>query len=832
MTTTLNPPQPVNIEDEMRASYIDYAMSVIVSRALPDVRDGLKPVQRRILYAMHDMGIRASTQHRKSARIVGEVLGKFHPHGDSSVYDALVRMAQPFTMRAPLVDGQGNFGSVDNDPAAAMRYTEARLTRASELMLSDIGEETVTFRENFDSTNREPTVLPTRLPNILVNGSNGIAVGMATNMPPHNPIEVCNAVIHLIDHPDCAVSDLMKIMPGPDLPTAATIRGTAGIRDMYATGRGRITMEAVADIEQLRNGRQRIIVTELPYQTVKSNLVEKIADLVKSKTVTGISAIRDESDRRGNRIVIELVRDAQANVVLNNLYSRTQMRSNFNAIMLALVNSEPRELTLKQILEHFIEHRVEVIRNRSAYRLKRAQERQHVVEGLLAALTNIDAVIQTIKASRDTETARNSLTERFDLTPTQSQAILEMQLRRLAALENERLRQEHEDLSRTIKQLQELLSDNVVVLDRIKEQTKRVKEQFKEPRRTVIKADEVTEASIEEMVPEESVVVSLSQRGYLKRVPLDSYRAQRRGGRGVQTNAKGNDPTRQIQVLSTHDQILFYTNQGRVHLLEVYKLPNESARTNQGTMLINLINLGTKENVRAMVRLERDADESLQVLMTRSGRVAAVKALDFTKRRQSRASVMKVGQADELIEVKNAMPGDTLFAVTQKGNALTFPASDVPIHGSGTTGVRGMNVDPDDQVVAMDVIRNKDQYVVIASEKGYAKAMPVASFSARRRGGKGVSAMKADKQTGKIADAEVVDAAALDSDQHDMFIISAKGQLTRINLSDIRVLNTRASKGVIAWRELIEDDYVTSVACFHAGGDDVLGDQPALAALV
>ena len=814
MTLSANPPQVVHIEDQMRSSYIEYAMSVIISRALPDVRDGLKPVQRRILYAMHDMGIRHATQPRKCARIVGEVLGKYHPHGDSSVYDALVRMAQPFTMRAPLVDGQGNFGSVDNDPAAAMRYTEARLTDAAETMLADITEETVAFRENFDATNQEPTVLPNRIPNLLINGATGIAVGMATNMPPHNPTEVCDAVIKMIDHPDSTISDLMAIMPGPDLPTYATIRGTSGIRDMYETGRGKIVMEAVAEIEESRNHRQRIIITELPYQTVKSNLVEKIADLVKAKTILGITEIRDESDRKGTRVVIELSRDAQANVVLNNLYQRTAMRSNFNAIMLALVDSEPKELTLREILQHFINHRSDVIRNRSKYRLQRSKDRIHIVEGLLSALNNIDPIIQTIRASNDNESAKSALIQTFQLTDAQAQAILDMQLRRLSALETNRLDEERKTLAQTIKELEELLDDQAIVLARVRAQTVEVKKTIRQPRRTLIISNAIQETTIEDLVVQEDVVVSLSQRGYLKRLPLNTYRAQRKGGKGVQNTNREDDPTTHLEVVSTHDQLLFFTSQGRMHSLEVHKLPSETSRTNLGTLLINLLSLNPNERIRTMSRLDKQKPENLHLFMTRQGRIAAIQSTDIASTRANKTGVIKILDDDELIQVKTAQGDNSVIIVTKNGKTVVFPISDIPIHKKGTRGVQAIHTDPSDPVVAMDIISNPNQYVILATTNGYAKATPISSHPTMRRGRRGRNAYKTDQETGHIADAQVVDPEAFNSDDHEMFIISAKGQISRINLSEVRIVNTRYTKGVIAWRQGQPDDQITAITCF------------------
>ena len=631
MTTA--PPQrtgddfnPRPIEDEMRESYLSYAMSVIVSRALPDVRDGLKPVQRRILYAMHDMGIRPGSQYRKSARIVGEVLGKFHPHGDGSVYDALVRMAQPFSMRTPLVDGQGNFGSIDGDPPAAMRYTEARLTAIADEMLADIDQQTVDFSENFDDSIKEPQVLPARMPNLLVNGSSGIAVGMATNMPPHNLGEICDAICHVIDHPNCDVDQLMAIVPGPDFPTYGRIRGVSGIRDMYATGRGRVIMEAVTEIEEMRNNRQRIVVSELPFQVNKATLVEKIAGLVRDKTLVGISDIRDESDRRGIRVVIELNRNAQATVILNNLYKRTALRSSFNAIMLALVDGQPQELPLKELIRNFILHREDVIRRRTEYQLGRARDRAHIVEVCSRPWTPSTPSSRPSATARTWETARNNLVQQFDLSEIQAQAILDMQLRRLAALERQRLDEEYNDLLATIAQLEDLLQNPQKIRNEIKRETREVKRKHADARRTVIDVAELQEQSIEQFIVQEDVVVTLSQRGYIKRVPINTYRNQRRGGKGVRgANNRDDDAVMQIAVLNTHDQLLFFTNKGRVYPLNVYETPNDTGRTARGTLLVNLIPLQPGEQVQTMLPANRAEYNHLYVFATRQGRVNALR---------------------------------------------------------------------------------------------------------------------------------------------------------------------------------------------------------------
>ena len=838
MTTAPPPPQTGGdftirpIEDEMRESYLSYAMSVIVSRALPDVRDGLKPVQRRILYAMHDMGIRPGSQYRKSARIVGEVLGKFHPHGDASVYDALVRMAQPFSMRAPLIDGQGNFGSVDGDPPAAMRYTEARLAAIADEMLADIDQQTVDFSDNFDDSLREPQVLPARMPNLLVNGSSGIAVGMATNMPPHNLGEICDAITYAIDHPNCDVDQLMAIVPGPDFPTAARIRGVAGIRDMYATGRGRVIMEAVTEIEEIRNNRQRIVVTELPYQVNKANLVEKIASLVRDKTLVGITEIRDESDRRGIRVVIELNRNAQATVILNNLYKRTALRSSFNAIMLALVDGQPQELSLKDLINHFVAHREEVIRRRTEYQLGRARDRAHIVEGLLKALDAIDAIIDTIRGSQDVETARNNLVQQFDLTEIQAQAILDMQLRRLAALERQKLDEEYNDLLATIARLEDLLQNPQKIRAEIKRETRELKRKHANARRTHIEPGELQDQSIEQFIVQEDVVVTLSQRGYIKRVPISTYRNQKRGGKGVRgASNRDDDALMQLEVVNTHDELLFFTNKGRVYPLNVYETPNDTSRTGRGMLLVNLIKLQPGEQVQTMLPSRRGEYNHLYVFATRKGRVNALRPGQLRNLRKGGLLAMKVQDGDELVAVRPASPDASVIMVTEQGQALLCPVSSVPERNRNASGVIGMKFKDEfngkDRVVAIDVVNApQNEYLLVVSEKGYGKATPLqnskgeAVYREKGRGGMGVKTFavdESDKPTGPVVDAKIVTAAEMnDEEGHEVFIISARGQVVRINLAAVKVVNTRQTKGVIIWRERGGDDSVVSISCFRA----------------
>ena len=818
--TTAPPQQPGGeftlrpIEDEMRESYLSYAMSVIVARALPDVRDGLKPVQRRILYAMHDMGIRPGSQYRKSARIVGEVLGKFHPHGDGSVYDALVRMAQLFSMRAPLIDGQGNFGSIDGDPPAAMRYTEARLAAIADEMLADIDQQTVDYSDNFDDSLKEPQVLPARMPNLLVNGSSGIAVGMATNMPPHNLGEICDAINYVIDHPTCNVDQLMEIVPAPDFPTSGRIRGVAGVRDMYATGRGRVVMEAVTEIEDMpgrNSNRQRIIISELPYQVNKATLVEKIASLVRDKTLVGITEIRDESDRRGIRVVIELARSAQPTVILNNLYKRTALRSSFNAIMLALVDGQPQELPLKDLINHFITHREDVIRRRTEYQLGRARDRAHIVEGLLKALDAIDAIIETIRNSQDVETARNNLVQQFDLSEIQAQAILDMQLRRLAALERQRLDEEYNDLLATISRLEDLLQNPQKIRAEIKRETREVKRKHADPRRTEIIREELQEQSIEQFIVQEDVVVTLSQRGYIKRVPISTYRNQRRGGKGVRgANNRDDDAIMQIAVVNTHEQLLFFTNKGRVYPLSVYETPNDTGRTARGTLLVNLIPLQPGEHVQTMLPASRDEYNRLYVFATRNGRVNALRPGQLQNLRKSGLIAMKVLDGDELVAVRPAQSDASVVMVTEQGQALLCPVSSIPERNRNATGVIGIKFKDEfggkDRVVALDVVNDpEDEYLLVVSEKGYGKATPLCNskgepvYRETNRGGMGVKTFavdQGDKPTGPVVDAKIVTSAEMnDEEGHEVFIISARGQVVRIDLAEIKVVNNSTNQG-------------------------------------
>ena len=801
---------PIRIEDEMRESYLTYAMSVIVSRALPDVRDGLKPVQRRILYSMHEMGIRANSSYKKSARIVGEVLGKYHPHGDSSVYAAMVRMAQDFSMRYPLVDGQGNFGSVDGDPPAAMRYTEARLARVAEQQLTDIDLDTVDFNLNFDDSIQEPQVLPTRLPTLLINGASGIAVGMATSMPPHNLSEICEAINYVINNPTCTSDELLQIVPGPDFPTAGIIKGRSGIVDTYTTGRGRIVMEAATDIEETRNGRQRIIVTELPYQVNKSSLVEKIAQLVRDKRIQGISDIRDESDRKGMRIVIELRRDAQPNITLNNLYRHTQLRDSFNSNMLALVNGQPQVLPLKRMIELFIQHRQQIIRRRSEFLLQKAKDRDHVVQGLLLALDRMDEIIAIIRGSDDVTSARENLMSTLTLSEIQAQAILDMQLRRLAALERQRLEKEHEELLAEIKELEELLGDESKILEQVKVETDEINKQFGNPRRTVIHDAEVTKQTDADLIPHSDVVITLSKRGYIKRVPADTYRTQHRGGKGVRgMSTRDDDELMEIYITDTHDHILLFTNRGRVYPLRAFDISEDTSRTTRGTQIINLVPLERGETVQTILPVKDPKEDYLMVLVTKQGQVKALRAGELVNIRARGLIAMNLKSDDELVGVQQVEESDDIIMVSQNGQAMRFSMSNLSPRRRGAGGVRGMRLLSKDQVISVGKI-TEDSKLLIVSSGGYGKATALEKYSVHGRGGQGVRTFKVTAKTGNVAAAKIVPTTT----SQDIFIISAKAQLVRIDLDQIRT-SDRNTSGVILWRDREPDDYIVSIGTFE-----------------
>ena len=807
-----------SIVDEMRSSYLDYAMSVIVSRALPDARDGLKPVQRRILYAMQDLGMRPGTGYKKSARLVGEVLGKWHPHGDLAVYEAMVRLAQDFTVRMPLVDGQGNFGSIDNDPPAAMRYTEARLTRVAEVMLANLDQETVDWSLNFDDTLREPVVLPARLPNLLVNGASGIAVGMATNIPPHNLREVCNAVNALIDNPEATSEDLMKYVRAPDFPTGGTIMGTSGAREAYTTGKGQIVVRAVAEVEEMpRNvNRMQIVVTELPYQVNKAGLVEKIATLAKNRKIDGVSEVRDESDRDGMRVVIELRGGVQPQVVLNNLYKQTPLQSSFSANMLALIDDIPRVITLKIALQQYIKFRQQVVRRRSEFELKKAEERAHILAGLRIALSNLDEVIKLIRNSQDVESARVELMATFDLDQPQAQAILDMQLRRLAALEREKLEQEYQQLQETIKGLQELLGDESKILDVIKDETEEVKSKHGDKRRTSISHD-AYDLSREELEAHEQIVITLSQGGYLKRIQSNTFRRQHRGGRGVSgMNTRDDDPVKELMVVDSHDKLMFFTNKGRVLSKIGYELRADQSRNTRGVPVANIINVWDTESISALINVGKKQYEDYEylVLGTRQGRVKRINLDDVEHIRPSGLIIMNLKGDDELVSVKLAKQKDDIIFISEQGMGIRFSVDDLPIRRRTAGGVKGMSLRTGDRVVSMDV-GNDDSKLLVVSKLGRGKVNPLGEYRRQGRGGLGLRAFKLTKNTGLIADAQIVD------ETNEVYLVSENAQVMRTDLSEIRSLTGRITQGVTIFKPR-PGDSVSSIACV---GDFAIDDD-------
>ena len=811
MTLETSPRQnvrPLKIEDEMRASYLDYAMSVIVSRALPDIRDGLKPVQRRILYAMHDMGMRPGSAYRKSARIVGEVLGKYHPHGDTSVYEAMVRMAQDFSMRYPLVDGQGNFGSVDNDPPAAMRYTEARLAAIADEMLADIDRNTVDFAPNFDGSLQEPVVLPARLPNLLVNGATGIAVGMATNIPPHNLSEVCDAIAYLIENPEATTADLAEIVLAPDFPTGGvlfryeTVRlpGTNGqgptserrdaIRTAYADGRGRVFVRARAHIEEMaRGGRYQIVVNELPYQTNKAALIEKIAGLVRSKRIDGISELRDESDRHGMRIVIELKREGQPRQVLSNLFKFTAMQSTFPMNMLALVDGQPRTVSLKRMLDSFIAHRRVVIRRRSEFDLEKARERGHILEGLLKALDQLDAVIKAIRGSPSADEAKQRLMKApFNLSDRQAQAVLDMQLRRLARLEREKIQDEYAEIIKQIGYLEDLLANPRKIDHLIRDDAQEVKERFGDERRTQIMEQEPEEFSEEDLVAHQEVVVTLSIHGYVKRLPLDTYRAQRRGGRGVTgMRTREDDAVRHLLVADTHDDLLFFTDRGRCFQIKAYELP-DAARMARGIPLINLVSVDQREWVTAVVRLPKDLERDFLVMGSKLGEVKKTPLKKFANVRRGGLNAMDLEPEDELVSVKMASDDDNALLVTAEGKSLRFSVHALRSASRQSGGVRGVRLGKSDRVVAMEIAKPKEAMLVVTSQ-GFGKRTPVEEYPLQGRGGQGVITFKVNAKTGNLISARMVNPS------QELMLISEGGIVLRTPMEHISVQG-RSTQGV------------------------------------
>ena len=802
--------RPLLIEDEMRESYMDYAMSVIVQRALPDVRDGLKPVQRRILYAMHELGMRPGTAYKKSARLVGEVLGKYHPHSDSPVYEAMVRMAQPFSMRLPLVDGQGNFGSVDNDPPAAMRYTEARLSRVAQEMLANLEQETVDFKDNFDGSIQEPTVLPARLPNLLVNGGSGIAVGMATNIPPHNPGEICNAIIRLIDDPELTTQALMRSVKAPDFPTGGTIMGLDAVREAFETGQGHITVRGKTHIEDVTRGnRSRIIIDELPYQVNKAALVEKIAGLAKTRRVEGISDIRDESDRDGMRVVIELRSGAQPRVVLNNLHKLTAMQTTFAVNMVALVNGMPQVLNLKNALNHFIDFRKEVVTRRSEFELRKARERAHILEGLRIALEFLDDVIQLIRQSENVESARQGLMATYGLDAPQAQAILDMQLRRISALEREKIEEEYQDLLKTIGELEELLASPQLVLEEIRKETEELKKKVRNKRRTDISFED-HDLSREDYEPHEQIVVTLSRGGYVKRILANTYRNQHRGGKGVLSMVtREDDPVDHILVLDTHDTLLFFTNKGRVLPLKGYELRPDASRNTRGVPVVNVIPLQAEEHVNALISVETLEQEDRFLLMaTRKGLIKRLSLSAIARVRRAGLIVMNLRDGDDLVSATIGSEDDDVVMVTQDGQSIRFPAAEVTPHQRGAGGLKGIALRARDVVVAMDVVV-PDGRLLVVSRKGYGKLTQLRYYRPQKRGGIGLKTFNVTRKTGRVAAAQIVDAA------REVYVISRKAQVLRTNMSEIANIG-RATQGVRVFK-LEQGDSVSSITAVDLG---------------
>jgi DNA gyrase subunit A len=799
----------VDIDDQMRGAYLDYAMSVIVARALPDVRDGLKPVHRRILYAMHDMGIRSNSPHRKSARIVGEVLGKFHPHGDSAVYDAMARMAQTFSMRYTFVDGQGNFGSIDGDPPAAMRYTEARLDRMAEEMLVDIDKDTVDYVDNFDGSLQEPTVLPARLPNLLLNGASGIAVGMATNIPPHNLGELTEAIIHIVDNYDnldeVTVDDLMQFVPGPDFPTGGLIIGADGIKQAYSTGKGRIVMRALANIEEMSGSRHRIVVTEIPYQVNKSSLIERIAELVREGRLGDISDLRDESDRRGLSIVIELKRYAQPKKVLNRLFKYTQLQTTFGVQLLALVDDEPRLLSLKRALQSYVEHRKEVITRRTEHDLAKAKARAHILDGLLIALANLDEVISTIRSAPDADVAQERLMKRFKLSEAQAQAILDMQLRRLAALEREKIETEHKEILALIDELEGILADPKKILDLIKEDLQDVVEKFGDPRRTHIAPDASEEFSEEDLVRDERVLVSITQRGYVKRVAAKTYRRQGRGGRGVKGHAmREEDEVLMLFPARSLDSILFFSDQGKVYSEKAYQIP-DADRTARGLPMVNILALVHDESITAAVAVP-DFDEANYCMMaTRRGKIKRVALPEFASVRPSGLIAMGLEEGDYLGWVCLTSGDDEIIVVTERGQALRYHESQVRPMGRPAMGVKAIKLREGDYVAGMDVVDPKADLLVVMAN-GYGKRTPLEEYPPKGRATGGVVTLSRSKLdvTGPIAATHIVD------DDDDLTLISSGGLVLRTKMKQIKRAG-RATMGV-RLMDLREGEIVASVA--------------------
>ncbi len=807
---------PRDIEEEIKDSYISYAMSVIVGRALPDVRDGLKPVHRRILYAMQGLGLVPGRPYKKSAYVVGEVLAKYHPHGDMAVYDTMVRMVQDFSLRYPLIDGQGNFGSIDGDAAAAYRYTETRLRSITMEMLADIDKETVDFAPNFDGSLTEPRVLPAKLPNLLVNGSSGIAVGMATNIPPHNLGEVVDALCAMIDDPEIPLAKLMRHVQGPDFPTGAIICGREGIKAAYETGRGSLRVRSKVQTEQLKGNREALVITELPYQVNKATLIETIARLVQDKQIEGISDLRDESDKDGLRVVIELKRDANAQIVLNQLFKHTQMETTFGVIMLALLDARPRVLGLKPILSAFIDHRKEVIIRRTKFELSRAQERAHILEGLKKALKHLDAIIATIKQSKGPQEAKQALMKKFDFSDRQAQAILEMQLQRLTALEREKLEAEYLELIKRIEYYQSLLASERKILELIKEESQDIKKRFGDERRTEI-VGEVTDMTIEDLIAEEDVVITISHAGYIKRLPISAYRKQRRGGVGVTAmEMKEEDFVEHLFVASTHQMLLFFTTAGRCHWLKVHEVP-QASRYSKGTAIINLLSLQKDERLSAFVPIRDFAEDRFLILVTKQGTVKKTKLDAYANPRKAGIIAITLDESDELIRAKVTDGKQELLLVTRQGKAIRFPEEGLREVGRSARGVRGMRLDKRDEVIAMALVQPKAELLTV-TDLGFGKRSPLEEYRLQSRGGKGVINIRVTKKNGPVVGAKTV------TDQDEVMLISQEGMMVRCSVKDVRSTG-RAAQGV----KLINikgKDRVASVAAV-APRDEETGEPTA-----
>ena len=808
----------IDLKSTMEKSYIDYAMSVIAARALPDVRDGLKPVQRRVLYSMIELNNGPDKPHRKCARIVGDTMGKYHPHGDSSIYGALVNMAQEWSTRYPLVDGHGNFGSVDGDGAAAMRYTEARLSKISMEMLADIGKNTVDFAPNFDETEKEPVVLPARFPNLLVNGTTGIAVGMATNIPPHNLREVIAAVVKIIDNriDETSIEEILDIVKGPDFPTGAEILGRAGIEEAYRTGRGKIRVRAVSDIETMPNGKSRIVVTELPYLVNKARLIEKIAELVKDKRVDGITDLRDESDRQGMRIVIELRRDANANIVLNQLLKHTQLQDTFGVIMLALVGNQPKVLNLLEMLTYYLSHQEDVVTRRTKYDLNKAEERAHILKGLLIALDHIDEVIQIVRSASTPQIAKQQLMEKFELSDVQAQAIIDMRLRALTGLEREKIENEYRELMARIEELRAILADEKKLLGVIREEILAISEKYGDDRKTSIGFDEF-DMSMEDLIPNENTVVAITKLGYIKRMSVDNFRSQNRGGKGIRgMQTIDEDYIEDLLLTKTHNYILFFTNRGRVYRLKGYAIP-EGSRTARGTAIVNLLQLLPEEKITAIIPMKEFHESEYLFMATKNGMVKKTPMREYENIRKNGLQAIVLRENDDLIEVKATDDTNDVFLVTKKGQCIRFHETDVRVTGRVSMGVIGMKLNEGDEVVGMQVHTQGD-YLLIVSENGMGKRTEISEFTAQNRGGKGVLCYKITDKTGDIVGAKIV------KDEHDLMIITNEGIVIRISVDDISVIGRNTSGVKLMAIDQDSDIRVASIAKVRDDGNKSEGD--------